>query len=88
GDPAAVSAVPGSYLGPIVRVERGATVTARLRNELDTPTNVHWHGLIVPAEADGQPANVVAPGAEADYTFTVNNRPGTYWFHPHPHGHT
>ena len=88
GDPAAVSAVPGSYLGPIVRVASGDTLTVRLRNELDEPTNIHWHGLIVPAEVDGQPSNVVAPGAEGEYTFTVRNRPGTYWFHPHPHGHT
>lgn len=88
GDPPALNAVPGSYLGPIVRVASGATVTARLRNELDMPTNVHWHGLIVPAEVDGQPSDVVAPGSEAEYTFTVHNRPGTYWFHPHPHGHT
>ena len=88
GDPAAVSAVPGSYLGPIVRVANGDTLTIRLRNELDQPTNVHWHGLVVPAEVDGQPSNVVAPGAEEEYSFTVRNRPGTYWFHPHPHGHT
>ena len=88
GDPAAVSAVPGSYLGPIVRAASGDTLTVRLRNELDEPTNIHWHGLIVPAEVDGQPSNVVAPGAEGEYTFTVRNRPGTYWFHPHPHGHT
>lgn len=88
GDPDAVSVVPGSYLGPIVRVTRGDTLTVRLRNELDAPTNVHWHGLIVPAEVDGQPSNLVAPGAETEYTFDVRNRPGTYWFHPHPHGHT
>lgn len=88
GDPSAVSAVPGSYLGPIVRVASGDTLTVRLRNELDKPTNVHWHGLVVPTEVDGQPSNVVAPGAEGEYTFTVRNRPGTYWFHPHPHGHT
>ena len=88
GDPAAVASLPGSYLGPIVRVARGDTLTVRVRNELDAPTNVHWHGLIVPAEVDGQPSNLVAPGTEAAYTFEVRNRPGTYWFHPHPHGHT
>ncbi len=88
GDAGAVTALPASYLGPIVRVARGQTVRVHVRNELDEATNVHWHGLIVPSEADGQPGNLVAPGAEAEYTFEVRNRPGTYWFHPHPHGRT
>jgi FtsP/CotA-like multicopper oxidase with cupredoxin domain len=88
GDAGAVTALPDAYLGPIVRVTRGRTVRVHVRNELDEPTNVHWHGLIVPSEADGHPGNLVAPGAEAEYTFEVRNRPGTYWFHPHPHGRT
>lgn len=88
GDAGAVTALPDSYLGPLVRVTRGQTVRVHVRNELDEPTNVHWHGLIVPAEVDGQPSNLVAPGAEAEYTFTVQNRPGIYWFHPHPHERT
>jgi blue copper oxidase len=88
GDAGAVTALPDSYLGPLVRVTRGQTVRVHVRNELDEPTNVHWHGLIVPAEVDGQPSNLVAPGAEAEYTFAVQNRPGIYWFHPHPHERT
>ena len=88
GEPAAVTAVPGSYLGPIIHAQRGQTLRVQLRNELDEPTNIHWHGLIVPAEVDGQPGNLVEPGAETVYEFEVRNRPGTYWFHPHPHGRT
>ena len=88
GDPAALTAMPGSYLGPVVRVRRGQRVRVHVRNELDEPTNVHWHGLIVPAEVDGHPSNLVDAGAEAVYEFDVRNRPGTYWFHPHPHERT
>ena len=88
GDPAAVIAVPGSYLGPIIYAQRGQTLRVHLLNQLDEPTNIHWHGLIVPAEVDGQPGNLVEPGAETVYEFEVRNRPGTYWFHPHPHGRT
>jgi FtsP/CotA-like multicopper oxidase with cupredoxin domain len=88
GDANTVVSLPNSYLGPIVRVTRGQTVRVHVRNELDEPTNVHWHGLIVPADVDGQPSILIAPGAEAEYTFEVRNRPGTYWFHPHPHRRT
>jgi len=88
GDPDAVTAVPGSYLGPIVRLTRGQVVRVHVRNELDEPTNVHWHGLIVPAAMDGHPSNLVDPGTETTYEFAVRNRPGTYWFHPHPHERT
>lgn len=74
-----------SYLGPIFRVEQGQRVQVRLNNELPDPTNIHWHGLIVPPEMDGHPRSAVAPGKSFDYSFQVINRAGMYWFHPHPH---
>ena len=88
GDPAAVTELPGSYLGPIIRVRRGQHIRVHLSNGLDEPTNVHWHGLIVPPEADGHPSTVVEPGSERTVDFEIRNRAGTYWFHPHPHGRT
>jgi len=89
GDPNAVAALPDSYLGPVVRVHSGDTVRVHVRNELSDPTTVHWHGLLVPPGAtDGHPAFPVAPGEELEIAFTVQNRPGLYWFHPHPHGLT
>ena len=30
----------------------------------------------------------VPPGARFVYEFQLDNRAGTYWFHPHPHGGT
>ena len=33
---------------------------------------------------DGHPTELVAPTASKRYTFVVNERPGTYWYHPHP----
>lgn len=88
GDPSALTALHDRYLGPILRVRTGQTLRIRLRNELEQPTNIHWHGLIIPAEVDGHPANLVQPGGETIYEFQVRNRAGTYWFHPHPHGFT
>src|SRR5262249_48373683 len=37
---------------------------------------------------DGHPHYAVAGGATYDYQFTVPNRAGTYWYHPHPHHFT
>lgn len=87
GDLAAVSPSNG-YLGPVLRVQRGQTVRVHFRNELDSESIIHWHGLVVPAAMDGHPRSAIAPGETFVYEFEVQNRAGTYWFHPHPHGHT
>lgn len=36
------------------------------------------------AAADGHPRFAVAPGESYEYAFDVDQRPGTYWYHPHP----
>jgi FtsP/CotA-like multicopper oxidase with cupredoxin domain len=80
--------IPGSFLGPVIRVRKGQRVRIRFANTLDEPSIVHWHGLDVPEAADGHPRFAIPPGAEYVYEFEVMNRAGTYWYHPHPHGKT
>ena len=87
GDPATVVAA-GSYLGPTLHLRQGQRVRVTFHNELDQDSIVHWHGLVVPEEQDGQPTYAVRPGETYEYDFVVANRPGTYWYHPHPHHHT
>lgn len=84
----ALQADAGSYAGPILRLRRGQKVRIRYRNRIPQPSNIHWHGLIVPERMDGHPRDLVPPGGEYSYEFEVRNRAGTYWFHPHPHGLT
>lgn len=81
-------ASPGTYLGPVIRVRRGQRVRIDLINGLPESTIVHWHGLHVPEAMDGHPRFAIAPGERYVYDFTVANRAGSYWFHPHPHGRT
>ncbi|MEO6362514.1 MAG: multicopper oxidase domain-containing protein [Caldimonas sp.] len=88
GDAGALDESLGSYLGPIIRVRRGQRVRIDLINGLPESTIVHWHGLHVPDTMDGHPRFAVASGARFVYDFTVDNRAGSYWFHPHPHGRT
>lgn len=88
GDPHALQAVPGSYLGPIIRVARGQRLRVSFNNELDGESIIHWHGLHVPETADGHPRFAVPGGGRYLYDFKIANRAGTYWYHPHPHGKT
>jgi FtsP/CotA-like multicopper oxidase with cupredoxin domain len=80
--------LPGSYLGPVIRLRRGQKVRVRFRNQLAEDSIVHWHGLDLPAAADGHPRLAIGPGREYVYDFEVTNRAGTYWYHPHPHMRT
>jgi blue copper oxidase len=77
-----------SYLGPTFRVKRGQRIRVHFDNGLQEPSIVHWHGLQVSQENDGHPRFAVGRGGRYSYDFTVDNRPGTYWYHPHPDGRT
>ncbi|MFC5523389.1 multicopper oxidase family protein [Polaromonas jejuensis] len=88
GDASALEAWAGNYLGPIIRVRRGQRVRIDLINALPESTIIHWHGLHVPEPMDGHPRYAIAPGERYVYEFTVVDRAGSYWFHPHPHGRT
>ena len=88
GPPETLQAVPGSYLGPTIRLRTGQKVRIRFTNELPEPTIVHWHGLHVPAPMDGHPRFMIRPGQTYTYEFEVINRAGTYWYHPHHHNRT
>ncbi|HLR68536.1 MAG TPA: multicopper oxidase domain-containing protein [Virgibacillus sp.] len=78
----------GSFLGPMLRFEKGDKVKIRTINELDEETTFHWHGLEVSAEADGGPHDAIQPGEEKVIEFEVTQEASTLWFHPHPHGKT
>jgi blue copper oxidase len=77
-----------TYVNPTIRVRTGTEFSAEFANDLDEETTVHWHGLHVDWRMDGHPFRPVAPGATYRYAFPVQDRGGTYWYHPHPHGGT
>ncbi len=81
---ATVENLPGSWLGPVFRIKQGQRIRVRFKNLLPRESVIHWHGLHIPPEMDGHPMYAVDSGEEYVYEFQVINRPGTYWFHPHP----
>jgi len=88
GEPKRLTVIPGSYLGPIIRANKGDKLRIRLTNQIPEKTIIHWHGMHVPAVMDGHPRYAVPQGESYLYEFEVRNRAGTYWYHPHPHGQT
>lgn len=88
GDKQALQQLEGTSIGPIIRVKKGGRVRVRFENEIAEKSIIHWHGLHVSHENDGHPEHVIDKGQTFIYEFEVMNRAGTYWFHPHPHGHT
>ncbi|SFH65350.1 multicopper oxidase family protein [Pisciglobus halotolerans] len=73
----------GNVLGPVMRLRKGQEVTITTENQLEQPATYHWHGLMLPAEADGGPMRVVEPHSQTDVHFDVKNEAATCWFHPH-----
>ena len=78
-----------SLPGPLIEVMEGDTVEIEFINALPQPSTIHWHGLPVPPQQDGNPQDAVPAGGRRVYRFTLPlNCAGTYWYHPHPHGLT
>jgi suppressor of ftsI len=78
----------GASLGPTLRAGRGERVEIRVRNELPELTTIHWHGMHLPAAADGGPHQTIAPGETWAPKWEINQPAATLWYHPHPHGET
>jgi len=80
-----VLAYNGFFPGPTFRANTGDTASIHFTNGLSEATTIHWHGMIVPTDADGQPQGLVAPGASYLYQFPIIQRACLNWYHPHPH---
>jgi len=78
----------GTVPGPMIRVTEGDQVRVIVKNELDEPTTIHWHGVEVPNAMDGVPGMTQAP-IEPGETFTyefIAKPAGTFMYHSHYEG--
>ncbi len=80
-----------SLPGPVLELVRGKPVAITVKNNLDIPTAVHWHGLEIESYPDGVPHwsglgskvfSQIAPGDSFVAAFTPP-RSGTYPYHSH-----
>ncbi|WP_444940694.1 copper resistance system multicopper oxidase [Microbulbifer sp. ZKSA004] len=75
--------INGSLPGPILRWREGETVTLNVHNQLPDKSSLHWHGVRVPSDMDGEPGlsfSGIQPGQTFRYRFPVRHS-GTYWYH-------
>lgn len=78
----------GAYLGPTLFLNAGDSVQFMVMNGTADTTTTHWHGLHVAPANDGGPHQHIMPGAAWSPSFTIRDKAGTYWYHPHMHGKT
>ncbi|NBP48758.1 MAG: hypothetical protein EBU63_05165 [Alphaproteobacteria bacterium] len=74
--------------GPMLRYRKGDILRAAVRNNLDVPTTIHWHGIRNLSEMDGVPdlsQAPIEPGETFEYEFPLKDS-GTYWYHAHNMG--
>ncbi len=76
------------FWGPTLFLNQGDNVQIHVQNKLEETTTSHWHGLHLPAAADGGPHQGIASGTTWTAAFKVTNHASTYWYHPHIHGNT
>ena len=77
-----------SYLGSMIRLQKGQKVRINFHNALSQSSVVHWHGLHVPQMMDGHPQYAIESAETLVYEFEVMNRANMNMYHPHPHGAT
>ena len=84
GEPLRMMTYNGVFPGPLLEANVGDLVIVHMKNSLDEPTTVHWHGLRIPDVMDGTPRVQIPiqPGETFTYTFQVPDA-GSFWYHPH-----
>jgi len=80
--------VNGDILGPTLILQKGDFVDITVNNQIADTTTIHWHGMHVTGSNDGGPHTTIAPGESWNPSFTVMDKAGTYWYHPHLHTKT
>ena len=77
----------GQFPGELLRFHEGTPVTIDIRNDTDTPEQLHWHGQAVPADVDGaaeEGSPFIPPHGSRRITFTPGPS-GFRFYHTHVH---
>lgn len=80
--------INGPILGPTLKMKTNDHVKIKVKNQLAEETTLHWHGMHLPAEMDGNVHSVIAPNKSWDVAFDIKQPAATLWYHPHVMGNT
>lgn len=74
----------GMIPGPTIRVQQGASVTIKFKNDTDLPALLHSHGVRMDNAYDGSQSvqKEIPPGDSFDYKLKFPDA-GVFWYHPH-----
>ncbi|MEO1300449.1 MAG: multicopper oxidase family protein, partial [Cyanobacteria bacterium J06636_16] len=89
GKTASLLTYNGQVPGPCLEAKAGDTVRILFENQLEQPTNLHFHGLHIPPTGNADNVFLVVPSGETQsYEFTIPEQHpgGLFWYHPHHHG--
>lgn len=75
----------GQFPGPLLRFQEGRSVTIDIHNDTDSPEQLHWHGLHLPAAVDGaaeEGTPWIEPHGSRRISF-IPGPPGFRFYHTH-----
>nr|XP_018261757.1 uncharacterized protein I303_06200 [Kwoniella dejecticola CBS 10117]OBR83915.1 hypothetical protein I303_06200 [Kwoniella dejecticola CBS 10117] len=80
--------VNGEFPAPLIECNTGDTIRVHVKNSLDIPQTIHWHGISQNGTnlMDGVPGVTqcpIPPGQSFTYEFPIVEQYGTYWYHSH-----
>ncbi|KAF9508509.1 multicopper oxidase [Hydnum rufescens UP504] len=80
--------VNNQYPGPLIEANEGDTIIVHVKNDLDSGTGIHFHGInqIGSLWSDGVPGITQCPipsGGSYTYNFTIQQQSGTFFWHSH-----
>jgi bilirubin oxidase len=72
-----------SFLGVTLKVKEGDKLHVNVTNKIDKTTTLHWHGVKLPAKADGGPHQPILPGGKWLSEYEIIQPAATLWYHSH-----
>ena len=80
----------GTLPGPTWMAKPGDKITVNFTNKLGETTNLHTHGFHVSPEGNSDNVMLEIKDGESftyEYQLAADHPSGTFWYHPHHHGH-
>ncbi len=71
------------FLGVTLRANQGDRVHINVKNNISQTTTLHWHGVKLPAKADGGPHQPIRPGRIRLSEFDIIQPAASLWYHSH-----